>query len=404
MSVAADTRYRFAPILGATVATVLMVWFFWTVSDVILLLFIASLVAIYLSSVTDFLCARLHLPRPLAFTLTLLLSIGAVAGLGALLVPAVVAQTRQIIGLLPEYITKWQEALQRLALKYPSIGKVSGGQGEFIANVVGQLEAAAGNVIPKVLNIAHVMVNLVSILVMGIYLSLYPGLYREWLIALFPPVHRDTVRDVLGDLATTLRAWITAQALAMFILGLLTAIGLYLLEVPYALTFGVFTGAVVIVPFFGTLIGTLLPAIFVLGGPGYHGVGPGVHFLLVIALGVIVHIIEGNVVMPLITAKRVEIPPVLGMMSVLIVGKLLGVGGVVVAVPLAAVTMVIIRRVLIHRVYEGQSFRRAARDRTLIVRVPAPDAAVIVPREPVNILRHTGGPTAGPPAGASTAA
>jgi predicted PurR-regulated permease PerM len=394
LSVAADTRYRFAPILGATVATVLLVWFFWTVSDVILLLFIASLVAIYLSAVTDFVCDRLHLPRPLAFTVTLLLSIGAVVGLGALLVPPVVAQTRQLIGLLPEYIAKWREGLQRLTLKYPSIGNLAGDQGEFIGKIVSQLETAAGNVLPTVLNIGHQIVNVVSILVMGIYLSLYPGLYREWLIALFPPLHRDVVRDVLSDLGTTLRSWIAAQALAMSILGLLTAIGLYVLEVPYALTFGVFTGAVVIVPFFGTLVGTLLPALFVLGGPGYHGLGPGMHFLLVIMLGVLVHIVEGNLVMPLITAKRVEIPPVLAMMSVLIVGKLLGVAGVVVAVPLAAVTMVIIRRVLIHRVYEGQSFRRAARDRVLVVRVPAPDAAVIVPREPVNILRHNGGPTA----------
>jgi predicted PurR-regulated permease PerM len=195
-------------------------------------------------------------------------------------------------------------------------------------------------------------------------------------------------------MSTTLRAWLVAQGLAMTILGVLTAIGLYLLEVPYWLAFGVFTGAIVIVPFFGTLLGTLLPAVFVLGGPGFHGLGPGAHFFLVIALGVLTHIIEGNFVLPLITAKRVEIPPVLGMMSVLIVAKLLGVGGVVVAVPLMAVTMVMIRRILIHRVYEGQSFRRAARDRVLVVRVPAPDAAVITPSDVVDVL-HNATPAAG---------
>ena len=208
-------------------------------------------------------------------------------------------------------------------------------------------------------------------------LALYPGLYREWLIALFPPVHRDTVRDVLGDMATTLRSWIIAQLLAMSVLALLTAVGLYLLQVPYWLTFGIFVGVVVIVPFFGTLIGTLLPALFVLGGDGIWGFGPGVHFLLVVLLGVVTHIIEGNFVLPLITARRVEIPPVLTMMSVLIVARLFGVGGVIVAVPLAAIVMVIIRRIVIHRLYEGQSFRRVASDRVLVLRVPAADAAVL---------------------------
>src|SRR5205814_6131157 len=139
-------------------------------------------------------------------------------------------------------------------------------------------------------------------------------------IALFPPIHRDLVRDVLADLATTLRAYIVGQLLTMAILGALTAIGLSLLQVPYALTFGVFTGAVAIVPFFGTLVSTTLPALFVLGGQGIGGFGPGTHALTVILLGTVVHLIEGNLVMPLITAKQVELPPVLTILSVLVIG------------------------------------------------------------------------------------
>ena len=131
---------------------------------------------------------------------------------------------------------------------------------------------------------------------------------------------------------------------------------------------------------------SLLPALFVLGGEGFAGIGPGGHFLLVVLLGIIVHIIEGNFVLPLITARRVEIPPVMSMMAVLIVAKLFGVFGVVVAVPMAAVVMVIIRRIVIHRLYEGQSFRRHAGDRVLVLRVPAPDAAVIAGL-PVDVLR-----------------
>jgi predicted PurR-regulated permease PerM len=388
LSSAAEPRYRFGPIIGATVATVLLVWLFWKIADIVLLLFVAVLVSLYLSAVTDVICKRVRLPRALAFTFAVLATIGAIVGLGALLVPPVVEQTRQLMGRLPDYIKTWQDAIARLTVRYPMLGEATSGKGEFIGAIVGQLQSAVSNVVPTVVNIGHQVVNVVSILVMGIYLSLYPSLYREWLIAIFPPVHRDVVRDVLADMATTLRSWIAAQAIAMFILGLLTAVGLYLLDVPYWLTFGVFTGAVVIVPFFGTLLGTLLPALFVLGGPGYHGLGPGMHFLLVVMLGVLVHIIEGNVVLPLITAKRVEIPPVLGMISVLIVARLLGLGGVVVSIPLAAVTMVMIRRIVISRLYEGQGFRRAARDRVLVIRVPAPDASVIVPTEAVDVLHN----------------
>ena len=59
------------------------------------------------------------------------------------------------------------------------------------------------------------------------------------------------------------------------------SLGLYVLNVPYWLTFGIFTGAVAIVPFFGTLVSTTLPALFVLGGSGIWGFGPGGHATLV---------------------------------------------------------------------------------------------------------------------------
>jgi len=382
----AESRFRFGPVLGATITTVLLIWLFYSVAEVLLLLFIAVLVSLYLGSVTDFLVARLPVPRALAFTAAIFLTLGSVYGLGALLVPPVVEQTQQLLGVLPDYIRAWQSWLERLTRRFPTLGGGATPQTELVNAIVSQVQGFASRAVPTVLNLGHQIVNVVSILVMGIYMALYPGLYREWLIALFPPTQRDTVRDVMRDIGTTLKAWIAAQLLAMTVLAALTALGLYILRVPYWLTFGIFVGSVVIVPFFGTLIGTLLPALFVLGGDGFAGIGPGGHFLLVVMLGVFVHIVEGNLVLPLITAKRVEIPPVLSMMAVLIVAKLFGVFGVVVAVPMAAVVMVLIRRIVIHRLYEGQSFRRHAGDRVLVLRVPAPDAAVIA-GYPVDVLR-----------------
>jgi predicted PurR-regulated permease PerM len=229
-----------------------------------------------------------------------------------------------------------------------------------------------------------------SVAVMSIYLAAYPGLYREWVIALFPPIHRDLVRDVLGDLRTTLRAWIVGQLLAMVVLAVLTALGLSLLGVPYYLTFGVFTGAVAVIPFFGTLISTLIPALFVLGGDGFAGFGGGGHAVLVLLLGIVIHLIESNFVIPLITAKKVELPPVLTIMSVLVVGSLLGPVGLLVAVPTLAVAMVVLRRILINRIYEGHGFRRASRDRALVLRVPAPEGGVLVTDAPdLDIIAST---------------
>jgi hypothetical protein len=80
-----------------------------------------------------------------------------------------------------------------------------------------------------------------------------------------------------------------------------------------------------------------------------------------------------------VMAKRADLPPVLTIMSVLIMGQLLGGLGLVVAVPTLAVLMVIVRRILLTRIYEGQGFRRVARERPLVLRVPVPGGGVLVP-------------------------
>jgi predicted PurR-regulated permease PerM len=157
----------------------------------------------------------------------------------------------------------------------------------------------------------------------------------------------------------------------MVVLGALTWIGLELLGVPYALAFGVFTGAVAIVPFFGTLFSTLLPALFVLGTGGV------MHAFWVVLLGIGVHAFEANIVAPMIMERQVHLPPVLSILAVLVMAHLLHLVGLLVAVPVLAVVMVVGRRVYVHRVLEGKGFRRAVRDRPVELRLPN-DGAVLV--------------------------
>ena len=381
--------FKVAPVLASTVATVLLLGLLFKAADIFLLLFVAILFSLFLGAVRDALVRRLRLPASIAFALAVLGTLAAVAGLVTLLVPPVVEQTQQLVGNLPNYVSAWQGWLQRILLRYPRLQELwSAESGKLVGGIVSQAEGAMSEILPQVVGIGHAVVNIVSILVMGIFLALHPGTYREWLIALFPPTRRDMVRDVLRDLASTLKSWLVGQLIAMAVLAVLTAIGLYALDVPYWLTFGVFTGAVAIIPFFGTLVSSTIPALFVLGGDGVFGVTPGTHALLVMILGFVIHIIEANFVVPLITAKQVEIPPVLSIMAVLVVGRLLGPIGLPVAVPLLAVMIVMVRRVLINRIYEGQGAQRAGKERVLILRVPAPDGGVLVAADPpLDVLR-----------------
>ena len=372
-------HFKLAPALATVILTILILWMVGSTAGIFLLLFVAIILSLYLGAVRDILVQRARMPDRLAFFLAVVGTLVAIVGLITLLVPPVVEQTRELVTVLPAVISKWEAGIDKFAARFPALREVwKPGQHKVLIAVYDQLSAAASGLFPRVFSLVHVLIEIFAVFVMSIYMALQPGVYREWLIALFPPVHRDLIRDVLRDLADALRSYIVAQLLAMAILGSLTALGLYILGVPYWLTFGIFTGVVAVVPFFGSLLSTILPALIVLGGPG-----GGTRALLVILLGVIVHLFEGNVVAPLVMSHKIELPPVLTIMAVLVIGKLLGPLGLVIAVPALASLMVIVRRILINRIYEGKGFRKSTRDRSFILRVPAPDGGVMLPADPV---------------------
>ena len=382
-------RFRFAPILTATVLTVLGLWLFGRVAQVLILLFMGVLISLYLRAVAGWFERRLHLPERLAFTTSLLLSLAGVVAIFWILVPPVIEQTQALVKVLPNYITGWEGSIERAIDRIPALREYwKPGEHKILVALYTELSNNFASLPTRVLSIVEGAISLFSIAVIAIYLSLHPALYREWLIALFPPIHRDLVRDLLGDLGDTLRSYIVGQLLVMAFLAALTAMFLYFLNVPFALTFGIFTGLVAIIPFFGTLLSTTLPALFVLNGPN-----GGVRAMLVLGVGVVVHLIEGNIVSPYAMSKKVDLPPVLTIMSVLIMGQLLGGIGLVVALPTLAMVMVIVRRILITRIYEGQGFRRTTRERPLVLRLPAPGGGVLVPSGPpidvISIAEHT---------------
>jgi predicted PurR-regulated permease PerM len=375
--------------LTATVLTVLFLWLFKTVAQVFVLLMLGVLLSLFWGAVADWIERRTHAPERLALTTAILGTVGALVLLIWILAPPVIEQARKLIEQLPTFITSWEAGIDTLAGKIPALGEMLGPQKEHrtLTAIYGQLSGVFGSIPTRLFEMVHAAINIFAVGVMGIYLSLHPALYREWLIALFPPIHRDLVRDVLTDLADSLRAYIVGQLLTMTFLGAITALGLYVLNVPFWGVFGIFTGLVAIIPFFGTLLSTTLPALFVLTGNGYDGFSPFGHAMLVVGLGVVVHLIEGNIVSPLVMSKKIDLPPVLTIMSVLVIGQLLGGLGLIIALPTLAALMVIVRRILITRIYEGQGFRRTTRERPLMLRVPVPGGGVVAaPGAPVDII------------------
>jgi predicted PurR-regulated permease PerM len=361
-------------VVFSTIFFLLLLLFVYSIAEILLLLFLAVLFSLYLGAITDVVQRRLGLPRRMGITVAILFTVALVGGVSYLMIPPVTEQATELFYQLPRQLERWEAQLVDLAEDRPIVGNVLGQleDGEtYVGTVLAEIGGFFRGIVPYLFTGVRFLIHIASVLVMGVYLTLRPGLYREGLIALTPPVHRELVRDILADLATTLRAWIVGQLFTMVALGVLTWVGLTILGVPYALAFGVFTALVAIVPFFGAMVSTLLPMLYVLSQ------GLVVKALLVLLVGVVVQLIESNIISPMVMERKVRLPPVLTLLSVLVMAHLMELIGLLVAVPVLATVMVIVQRIYVHRMLEGKGFRRTVRDQPVQIRL-LPDIPALV--------------------------
>ncbi|HEY2805085.1 MAG TPA: AI-2E family transporter [Gemmatimonadales bacterium] len=339
---------RRAPNLGPLLIAAGLLVLFWLVKDLALVAFIAILLAVYLGGLTDLICRVTRIPRAPALLLSLVLTLGALFGIAMLVLPAVFAQTSDLIAAVPHYLAALDRMAQHLAetsevFSRTAIG--SGQSGVATSLLDGVMDFVRRSFFIYAAGTGRVLIDGAAVLAMSLYLALGPSAYLEGLLHLVPPVHRSMARAMAADIGATLRAWVGAQLLAMVVLAIATGIGLLIFGVPYWMAFSLLAGIAVMVPFFGSLTSTLLPALLVLPDRGLLA------SLAVASVGVIVHIIEANVVHPIIMQHKVSLPPALTILAVLTMAALAGLLGMVVAVPLLATVIVVVRHVLIYQTY-----------------------------------------------------
>ena len=119
----AAARFRFAPVLTATVLTVLLLWLFGKAAPIFLLLFGAILISLFLGAVAEFFVARLRFSRRASLFLSIILSLAGIVGLFWLLIPPVVEQTQALVQVMPTYISGWETKIEQQVARLPGLAQ-----------------------------------------------------------------------------------------------------------------------------------------------------------------------------------------------------------------------------------------------------------------------------------------
>ena len=320
---------------------------FWMLADVCLLVFAAALLAVVLRGLADRLGAILGLGPNWSLALVIVGLTVLVAALVWWRGPVALDEVGQLRSSLGEQIGNLRQFVQQSSWG----GAVLGRLGSYLA---GSEDAIAGAMAGVATSTLGALGSLLVLLFTALYLAASPSLYVDSAMRLLPPRMRERGREVMHALGETLARWFAGQAVDMIVVAGLSWAGLAALGMPLAPTLALIAGLCNFVPFIGALAGAV-PAVLVALGQGTY------QALWVAGLFLAVQTLEGNLIAPLIQRRAVQLPPALTILSQTVLGTLFGIMGLILATPLTAAGMVVVRMVYVESVLEkdGQSAPRS---------------------------------------------
>lgn len=312
---------------GAPLAVFLALGLFlaYELLGVLELIAIAMLVALVLRSIVEGL-ERLKVPGWLAAVIL----VGILVGLGALIklvvIPRLVEEAQTLSSDKPGSFN----ALTDLLRSVPFIPEPA----QLLQRLKGFLVQWLGYLPTLVASTAAVFAAILAGLFLTLYMAINPDPLILGVLRLIPSDRRDGFREFVKRLGKRLRGWIVGTAVVASFVGAAAGVGLWLLGVPLPLTFGIIAGVLNIIPFFGSVVGALLPALLALTISPLKAVE-------VVALFVAINQIEAHILQPQIMGREINLHPAMVIVSFLVFGTLLGIVGVFLAVPAAVLVGVI---------------------------------------------------------------
>ena len=327
-------------------------WMAYLLREVLLVLYASLLLAIGFSPIVR-LIERQHLlpvgttrfPRWLAILVLYVVIISAATAVISMILPPLTEQAREFWSHKDQLFERVQTFLvDRGVMRDPITLEEAVAQTPVSGDTVGTLFGAVRGVIGGIF-------GLVTILIVTFYLLVDSWSIHQTFLRFFPARHRSRVDAATRDITMKVSAWLAGQLFLGIIIGSTSALGLWLLGVPFFYVLALISAIGELIPIVGPILAAI-PAVLVAGTVSYQKA------LAVIVFFVIQQQIENHVLVPKVMERQVGVSAVIVIVSVLVGGKLLGIAGVLLAVPSAAILQVLVMELLEMREARSESARK----------------------------------------------
>lgn len=309
---------------------------------ILLLLFLSVLIAIGLRGTSNWIAKRTPLPDIVALSLTILVIVALIIGMVLLVGSRLAAEFSALGDTLEDALLKLEEQLRQYSWGEEFVQQMP------TTEEVGQ-QILDGNfdLFTRVTGVFSATLSFLSSFIIVVFVSLFlaaqPGVYRNNFLRLIPLAKRDRVRETLDQVGYTLQMWLLTRFISALGIGVLTMVGLTMLNVPLALSLAIVAGLAGFIPTFGPIL-AIIPALLVAFITSPEKV------LAVFILYVGIQLVENYLVTPIIQNRLLYLPPVFIIAAQLLFGVIAGSIGLVLAAPLSAALVIVVRMLYVEDV------------------------------------------------------
>lgn len=314
-------------------AMILIIAILYYTSSVVLPLLFSILIAIMLYPLARFF-ERLRLGKAFSAILAVIVSIVVISGLGWFIVYESIVIGRDasaITGKVMSMLENCEAWLQTtFGIERNQVMTQLREQGDkAMENIGGVLSSTFGS-------IGSMLAATVLVPLFTFFLLYYRVFFREFFFKAFHSVPKQKVHDTLDRIYDVVQSYLLGLITVMGIVAVLNTIGLLILGIDYAWFFGTLASLLMLLPYIGIAIGSILPALFALAvkDSAWYAVG-------VVAWFQVVQFLEGNIITPNIVGSKVSINPLMAIIAILLGGMVFGLAGLILALPMVATIKVI---------------------------------------------------------------
>lgn len=305
---------------------ILGLWFLYIVRDAIFLLLISFILVTVIEPIVDRL-GKWKIPRPLGILAVYIILFAIIGLFLSFFIPSVANELQELSQELPIFEKKIIDSLGAVS-NFFGLYNINFNVQAFLENLSNSLVSSSGKLFSTTVGVFSGLLSVIVVMSLTFYMSLNKDGIKKFFVSITPAKNQEYVSSLVERIKLKIGRWMQGQLVLMAIIFLLDYLVLSILDVPFALILALLGGLLEIVPYLGPTLATI-PAVLI-------------GFLISPLTGVLVFIFyiaiqqaENHILTPQIMRRAVGLNPITVILALMVGGKLFGMVGIILAVPVA---------------------------------------------------------------------